>query len=623
MPRQALLPISWPRGARPRAAGVVALLLGFLAAACGDPLPILTVTAPIHGTFTTNSSIAVTGSVTAVPVSDLELTVNGVVVPLNPDGSFSTTVAVSQSAVLNPVLLRAKKVSNNYTTIQRVMVIGGPAVADGMFSGNGIGMRINDTGLDQLQPTIQSLINGSFNIQSLILAANPIVSNYCVGTLPFIGCIGHVDANATSVSYTNPIGVDLDAIPGATKVSVAVSNLRVNYHVSGFVSCDANIRDTITTVSGNYDQIPASPDPSNVDVNQQGNVGVNFTSFNNEFTSGICDFPLIGSLIVAIIGDVQPLVQNGLITNLADPDGNGPLDAPIALAIQNTLAGLSIAGPIGASLGVALDAQFNNVAEDTAGLTYRIDSRITQPTLTPGSPDQFYSANPAETFPTFAATTPTTNLPYGLGLALSSGTFNQLLKSEIESGLLQLDLTEFAGLPLTMGLVAGFVPDLASLDPYMPAIIRVRPTLAPFVTGQDGPGGEIGDLRVPAVIGTVIGITGLGQELEMLKVAFDARIGLQFTFDNQTSSLVPTFGTIQPADIQVKVLSYLAGAISPSPGTEASLQNFLPQVLALALPELSTSLGTFPLPSFLGLQFNLVELKKVNNYLTLFVNLTP
>ncbi len=604
---------------RSRHLGATSLLLAVAALtvlACVDPIPVLTITSPAHGTFTLASSVGVTGTATLAPPADLEVTVNGVIVAVQPDGSFSTSVPVSQAAILNPVVVRMRRLSTGYQTVQRRMVIGGPAVADGMFSGEGIGMRINDTGLDQLQPTIQSLINASFNIQSLILAANPIINDYCIGTLPFIGCIGRVDVNATSVTYNQPVGVDLDALSGSTLVNVSVNNIRVNYSVSGAVSCGGNITASVTTVGGNYDQVPGNP-ATTIDVNQPGDVQVAFTSFNNNFTSGICDFPLIGDVIQLIIGDVQPLVQSGLVTNLRDPDGGGPADAPIAAAIQSTLAGLEIAGPIGTALGVSLNAEFDNVSEDTTGLTYRIDSRVTQPNPTPGSPDQLYSFNPIETFPTLGANVPVSGTPYGLGLALASGTVNQLLKAEIESGLLQLDLTEFQGIPLTAGLLGLFLPSFAGFPPDYPLTMRVKPTLAPFVTGENGPGGEIGDLRVPQVILTVVGQDNLGSPIEFLRVAFDARLGLTFTFDNATSSLVPGFGSILPTDITVSVL----GSVSAQ--DEFALQTFLPQILALALPELGSSLGTFPLPSFLGLHLQLVELRKVNNYLGLFLNLAP
>ena len=88
------MPRSACRSARPsrpsrglRAAGSLALVLGLVALACGDAVPVLTVSSPAHGTFTTATSIAVTGTATNVPAAELELTVNGVVTAIQPGGS--------------------------------------------------------------------------------------------------------------------------------------------------------------------------------------------------------------------------------------------------------------------------------------------------------------------------------------------------------------------------------------------------------------------------------------------------------------------------------------------------------------------------------------------------------
>jgi hypothetical protein len=108
------------------------------------------------------------------------------------------------------------------------------------------------------------------------------------------------------------------------------------------------------SIVGDYELEPDAVDPTAIDVNLLGSPGVSFTSFQNEFTSGLCDFPLFGDLIQLIIGDIEPTVVNGMRDFLADPDGGGPADAPIAEGIETALADISIAGPIGQSLGAIL-----------------------------------------------------------------------------------------------------------------------------------------------------------------------------------------------------------------------------------------------------------------------------
>ena len=46
-------------------------------------------------------------------------------------------------------------------------------------------------------------------------------------------------------------------------------------------------------------------------------------------------------------------------------------------------------------------------------------------------------------------------------------------------------------------------------------------------------------------------------------------------------------------------------------------------LLAIALPVVGDSLGTFPLPEFLGLQLSLVDLDRNGEFISLFLDLSP
>ena len=585
------------------------LLLG-AALSCGEPPPKLVVSAPDHGSFVAAATVAVTGHVENVAPADAAVTVNGSPASLAADGSFSVNVTLVPAQVLNPILVELFVPLSGFHQVERRVVVAGASVPDGLFSPDGIGMRINNTGLTQLQPTIQNLVASSLDINALVLGANPIVSHFCVRV---IICIGYVDVNATSASFSS-FGINLAAQTGSTNTTVTLNNFRVNYHVSGFASCDGNIQTTTTTISGNYDQQPAAQ-ANFLDVNQIGDVGVSFSGFSNTFTSGVCDFPLIGDVIQLILGNVEPMVHDGFVNGLRDPDGTGPQDAPIAAAIQATLATLNIAGPVGQGLGVQLDADFNAINEDPDGLTYHVDARVTQPNPTASSPDLIASYHTLAPFPALGALAPVSGQPYGLGLAISASAFDQLLKAQTESGLLQLELTEFAGLPLTAASLSIFIPEFADLPPDMPLILRVRPTMAPLLTGNPGPNGELAELRVGQLIGTVIGHDPLGGEISFLDVAFDVRLGMNLSFAN--GALVPSFGPVNPADITVVMTR------NPNNVTSSTLEAFLPQLLALQLPDLASALGQFPIPSFLGLQMTPVEISGSGGYFTLYVNLAP
>ncbi|MDJ0869925.1 MAG: hypothetical protein QNK03_27785, partial [Myxococcota bacterium] len=54
---------------------------------------------------------------------------------------------------------------------------------------------------------------------------------------------------------------------------------------------------------------------------------------------------------------------------------------------------------------------------------------------------------------------------------------------------------------------------------------------------------------------------------------------------------------------------------------EAVLQIVLPNLLALVLPDLAAGLGSFPLPEFLGLQLQGVEVSRNGQFYSLFADL--
>lgn len=107
------------------------------------------------------------------------------------------------------------------------------------------------------------------------------------------------------------------------------------------------------------------------------------------------------------------------------------------------------------------------VDEDPTGLTIGTDARITASLPAPGAPDLFASYHVDEVFPTFPTATPLGGVPYELGLSIGTSAFNQLLKAEVESGLLATTITTLdlgAGpVPLTAGLLSGNAERLLGL----------------------------------------------------------------------------------------------------------------------------------------------------------------
>ncbi|MGH0034735.1 MAG: hypothetical protein ACQGVK_06870 [Myxococcota bacterium] len=597
-----------------------------IGATCAKP-KVIKITSPLHGEFTTNASVTVTGTISGVPIANALVEVNGVVVTVQPDNTWSTTVAMNPAQVFNPIVAELTDTNVNVSRKVRHVVIYGDSVADGDFSMDSIALRLNDSGLDSIEPIVADLVD--LDLAALLPPGTVVINDYCAIDGGFLGCLGSVD-----VSIVNPppsfsgFGLNVDSQIDYAFGDVTVDDIEVNAYISGSgtaPSCGLRITADQVSIEGDYTLEPDAVDPSSIDVNLIGTPGVYFTAFDDEFTSGLCDFPLIGDLIQAIMGDIQPTVTNGLRDFLADPDGGGPQDAPIAEGIEVALADIAISGPIGESLGVDLEAPFFKVEEDVDGITLGSDGRVVADVGTgPGqcdapanAPDLPASLSVPEPFPTFGPTTPISGLPYGLGISLSTAAFNQLLKAEIECGLLQVSLTEIdlglgAGLqPITAGLLSLFIPELGSIDPDTPLIVDMRPGLAPAITGNPGPQGELAEL---AVGGLEIAVKTDALE-NLVSGQIDFIAGLDFGFDDLTGELVPTISSVTAAAIEVEILE------NPIGTNAGQLEFILQQLLPAVLPTLGDSLGSIPLPSFLGLSMQSVAVEQNGEFISLFLDL--
>ena len=301
----------------PRCAPVVLLLsLGTLGLTCA---PAIEITSPGHGAFVENDSVAVAGTTNGAPGTVVE--VNGIPAVVNPDKAWSALVPLDQAAIFDNVVATATEPAEGLSSTARLTVIAGESVADGDFSLQGVALRINDSGLDSLEP----LVGGLIDLTGL------------------------------------EVNVDIDG--------------------SGLVpNCGLRITSSDTNISGFYDLEPSTAEPSRVDVIQLANLSVTFTGFNEEFTSGACDLPIIGDIIQLLLPDIQDVTEDGVsnFLNTVDADGN----TPVAGAVEDALAGVDISGPIGAALGADLDAPFFVISEDATGITLGSDVRFVS-TCTP------------------------------------------------------------------------------------------------------------------------------------------------------------------------------------------------------------------------------------------------
>jgi hypothetical protein len=579
---------------------------------------------PPNGNFTNAGSVAVTGGIRGTEaVSGLDL--NGVPQTLSdPDKTFSTSAALSPAPIFNPIIAEVTAANGDVRRDRVTLVVGDGVnsgfVLDGAMSAESLGMRFTNTGLGQVTPIVQDMAAGAFDIGGLLTAQNPVLDDECVAELGGL-CLYFATVDIVEVGFSN-LALDIESIgPGEARVTTTIDDfaVEINLHIRDQVAvsfdCGLEISTASSSIEGTYDLEPDATNPSKVDVNQIGPVAVTLGGFESEFISGICDDPIIGDIIQGIVGStMQSLVQDGFSDNLADPDGAGPSDSPIADGIETALDGIDIAGPVGQSIGVDLNAAFSAVDEDANGVTFAVDAAITAGFPDPLAPDLPASYAVAEPFPVFGATTPVGGDPYGIALALSTSAFNQLLKAEIESGLLRADITEFdlGGGPLTLtaGLLQSFVPELSQFPPTEEIVIEARPELAPIVSGESGPGGELTEMRISHLL---VNMRLVESGLLLLSMAVDATVGVDLDFD--AGGVGFSLGNPAPEDIGISILTNTIDA------DEAGLESFMASIMPFAFPELAGALGGLPLPSFLGLVLEPVEVSKQGDFLSIFANL--
>lgn len=588
------------------------------AAAC--ELPRVVITTPVNGVFSLAATANVTGYVENVNLNNVTLTVNGAPVTIQPDKTFSTTVNLNPAVVFNPVLATLTRINDGEKQHARVVVIAGPSISEGGYSPNGIGMRFNDSGLDAIEPAVEDLVD--INPAELIPPNTLVLDDYCYQDSIF-GCLGRVDVTIAG-SPPPSIGgfsIDMDSQTNFVAADITLNNLYVRANVNSVsgvsISCTIDITSNVVNIFGDYGLSPQVGQPTQIDVDQIGANDVVLGGFDHTTTCGGFLGGLVELLIDAFIGDLQGLFETSLEDFLNTEDGNG--NTPIAGAIETALEGIEIAGPIGDGLGVVLDTPMTAALEDPVGITFKINAAATASTPDPEAPNLTASYDVAETFPTFGANTPH-GVPYGLGITLSTSAFNQLLRAQIESGLLRTELQQIdlGGGPITLttGLLAGFFPEFAILPPATPIAVRLAPTIAPVLTGAAGPLGEIAELKMAQLMADIVADPNTSNEVVLATIAVDARLGFNMAFSMGAITLAIT--PPGPADLTIALIE------NPLSVDEAAVQSVVPALLGPLLPSLADALGSIPLPQFFGLQLQGVEVSRLSGgHMGIFANLTP
>ena len=596
----------------------LSFVVALAALGCGDGPARVVILSPANGTFTEASTVEVTGvliDVNLEAVADVQ--VNGVSVgDLNGQPAFTVTVPLNPAQIEQPIL--AEVIGQSGTLLRdRVTLLLGESIADGDFSEQGIALRLNDSGLEEIEPLVASLV--PLDIASLVPPGTVVEDNYCYQDSWF-GCLGRIDAvvSGSPPPSISDFSIDVDSMTDFVAGDVLLEDLYFKMDVVavtgiGF-SCQIQVNAATTDITGDFDLSPMASDPERVDVSQVGDVNVAFSGFSDSTT---CD-GLLGFIVEFFVGlaisDLQNnFVRPGLEEFLNATDGSG--NTPIAASIESALEAIEIAGPIGSALGVSLEAPFYEIYQDSEGITFDSDARIviSEPDPDAADPDASYHIDQA--FPTFGSLTPNGQL-YELAISISASAFNQLLKAEVQGGLLLSTITEFdfgsGPMPITAGLLGSLLPQFAYLDPAEALQFMVRPGLAPIFTGEPGASGELATLLIPHLEFSVVPVSEAS--VVLLSGVVDVTLGVDVGYDAEGLSF--EVETPDPSNIEVTLVE------NPLYVDPSTLDLFLPSLVGLAVPVLADSLGSFTLPEFLGLQLILIDADRVGEYLTLFFDMS-
>ena len=241
----------------------LATALTVLGSACGAPD--IKITGPAHGSFSSASTVTLTGTVANVGLAGVKVTVNGSLATLNPDSTWSITLPLDATKIENPFFALLISLSNGaILDHDRIVVQAGSSVADGAFSARSVALRLNDSGLDQIEPLVQSLVH--LDLATLLPVGTVGISNYCAIPGPFGSCLGRENVSVANPPPTiSSFSLNVDAQTGYATGNVTVNNMRVDLNLSGSglaPSCGLRLTANTTTILGDYGLQPLPSDPT-------------------------------------------------------------------------------------------------------------------------------------------------------------------------------------------------------------------------------------------------------------------------------------------------------------------------------------------------------------------------
>lgn len=571
-----------------------------------------------RGVYTSEATQTMTGVVKVGTGDSLtSLTVNGVAADVDGE-NWTAEVPLDGAEIFTSVVVEARYARGDVIRERRTVVYGDGDTAEVLPAGavlpDAVGLRLNERSFERIGPVVKTLTTID---TAAIAPAGTVFLDECITQV--IVCTVYAKAATSAPPTIGDFSVGLDSNQGNVRAVVTLTDLHVPVDVDARIlgipsSCDLVIDADSVTIDGNYGLQPDPTDPTHLDVNLVGAVPiVTLGTVHDDFVGGICSIPVIEDIVGLFLPDVKTLMRDNLTTLLGDADGAGPVDSPVADAVEHALAQINIAGDIGDALGIDLESQIAAADEDPDGIALRASATFSSSGVAPEAPDLTASVGfPGEVLGALPQTSPAGH-PYDVAVGASATGFNQLLAAETERGLLNVDVTSLNGAPLTLRSLFDLVGAGGLITQDRPVAIQLRPEVAPIVTTAPGPNGATGELRFHGYRALVKTTDETNAPLLELVLDFRTGVGLQLTDTGLGFSFAqPAEGDLS-ATVTVNTLNLPPALIT------SVFQQLSPQVFA----SVQDTLPSFPLPQFAGLDLSLVEIGRVGSGFVLFADLVP
>lgn len=531
----------------------------------GTVAPGVVIASPSSGTVTSASSITVSGQVFGDLAEADVLLVGGAVTSFDPvTGAFSRSVPLGSDPVQ---ILEAEVQSLGLGTSKTdsVVVLRGTAlplasrVPDANFN------RLNNSGFQNVSTLIQSELASQFD-----------PSNF-IGTAAGGGTISAFSTSSQSIDV-------FGAGAHTAQAEIVIHGFHVE--VSGV---DAVLGTCDAVYDASQVAITVQADLVGQLVASVTNTAVVFTGASADLTGGVfCDF------VNLFLGNLESDFNDELSSTFA---------TEIPAALNSTLAGINISGPIGEQLDAEIDAVYTDIPEDSSGVSFILDSNILALSPVPDAPPITSTVVPTSAGPPILNQfVPGTSTPYDLGFCLSDGFVNRAMAAFMLQGQFNQSLSEIplggTTVALTTGILSLITGDTAygAACPGCSVTLVLKPTSAP-VSRAPQPG-EDGDvvLIIPNYRLDAFADQG-GTPLPLLSA--NLTFSLPVALNVQASTIAPSVGTLDISN--VKVLTNDIGA------DEGAFATVVEQLFPLAADTLGGLFGQIPLPPFQGLAISGVD----------------